>query len=264
MCCAPPEYRFRARVLAGVTAALVVVAMPACALDRPPADEIVQRADEHRGVPGPHEFLARIVPAKDDPVAADAHGGMNAMLVRVRANGFAQQLVFVLAPTRGDVMLATPDVVWLRPRRLHRLTRIPPDLRMLGAASISDVTSVDMAGSYVASVRPALEDRSDVWTLELTAGRTGVRYPRARYQVRRDDCRPLRIEFMAASGKVLKTIAFAGFEAILGRVIPTSLIVQDLIHRDRSIVSLSEFHVLPPPEPGMFTPEYVLGLPDET
>ena len=228
-----------------------------------PAEEIVRRADRQRGLDGAHAFLARIVPEREgDGTASDSVGATRGMLVEVRSNGFEQQLVFVIEPNRGDVMLATPEVVWLRPRRLHRLTRVPPDLRMFNGASVSDVTSIDVLGSYTATLDPTASIEPDELRLALVATKERMRYPRASYVVRRSDFRPLRIDFMTANGKVLKTLVYESFAAVLGRTVPTRLLVRDHVRNDGTVVVLSEFRHLSEVDPSMFLPDYLLSLPD--
>lgn len=230
------------------------------------ANEIMHRADDQRGVSGPCRFQAAIYPyaepstpsADEDRVPADA------TIVEVRSNGFTQQLVFVLNPSKGDVLLATPDAVWLRPRRLHRLTRIPADLRMFSGASVSDVTSIDLIGNYAPTLRPPDESGSLDYVMDLQSEREGIRYPRASYRIRRDDFQPHRIELMSASGKALKSITYAKFELVLGRRVPTKLIVEDYVYKDVSIIVMSDFQSLPDIDPRMFVPDYLLALPDLT
>ena len=229
--------------------------------EEPSASEIVRRADQQRGVIRPHRFVARIALVDEQtPSTDDPH--QTATVVEVRANGLASQLVLVAAPTPGDAMLVTPDVVWLRPRRLHRLTRIPADLRMFDGASVSDVTAVDLVGSYRAIVRDDAGTDADEYVLELTAAHDGIRYPRVRYAVGRSDFRPRRIDFMAASGRRLKTILYTGFDVVLGQTAVTRLVVQDHVYRDSSIVEMSDFELLTDVDPGMFVPDYLLTLPD--
>jgi hypothetical protein len=259
------------RIHRGSGVILLVLALASCGtftharateIAIPPPAEIVRRADQQRGLGAAHAFIARIqressagtLGGRDDVMAAPT------MLVEVWSNGFQQQLVFVLEPHRGDVMLATPDVVWIRPRRLHRLTRVPPDLRMFNGASVADVTSVDVVGTYAASLAPA-DDASDAYELDLVARREHVRYPRARYKVRCADFRPLEIEFMTVSGKVLKSVRYERFTMVLGRTMPTELIVSDLVYHDVTVVMLSDFRPLLDVNATMFTPDYLLSIP---
>ena len=256
------EYLRTVRVMALVVMAAAV--RDGFAADRS-ADEILRGAEQHRGLLKAHMFRARIVPEADDDRGSGAVDSRPpATLVEVRSNGFAQQLVVVLEPNRGDVMLSTPDVVWLRPRRLHRLTRIPPDLRMFNGASVADVTSIDLVGTYAATLNEEIDGPPGQYRMDLAATREGARYPRAVYLVRREDLTPIQIDFMAASGKVLKTLMYGEFRPVLGRIIPTQLIVRDHVYRDSSIVRMSDFQVLSPLDPAMFEPDYLLTIPDPT
>jgi hypothetical protein len=226
------------------------------------AIEVMRRADRYRGVAGPHRFLARIVSGGRGDGDRPALARPTASVVEVRSNGFARQLVFVREPTPGDVMLVTPDVVWLRPRRLHRLTRLPPDLRMLNGASVCDVTSVDLIGAYDASMRPDAGE-PDAYVLDLVASREGVRYPRARYAVARADDKPLRIDFMTASGRTMKTVVYAAFESVLDATVVTRLIVEDHVFGDTAVVEMTDFAPLSAVDPEMFSPDYLLTLPSD-
>ena len=266
---------------------LTLAAAPRAGAAPPTADEILMAAERQRGLPRPHTFEATIAPesslgaAADDDGRApddgvDPHPGLTAASaavatheapavtrVEVRSNGFAQQLVIVLEPSRGDAMLSTPDVVWVRPRRLHRLTRIPPELRMFSAASVGDVTAIDLIGTYTATLAEPADATRAPYRLNLTA-RRDVRYPRASYTIARDDFRPLQIDFMTASGKALKTVMYGAFARVFDRVIPTEVVVRDRVYHDASIVRLSDFRPLSPVDPVMFTPDYLLTLGDDT
>ena len=262
MSCARRSARGAIAVIAAALIVMATVRPVSAVVDQPAARAVVQRADRQRGLATACSFRARISSRASDVASETSEaGGQAAMLVEVWSNGFAQQLVLVLEPTRGDAMLVTPDIVWLRPRRLHRLTRIPPDLRLFNGASVSDVTSVDVLGSYDATLRSGTDEGD--YLVDLVANTQGVRYPRASYRIRREDFRPLSIDFMAASGKTLKSIQYENFETILGRTIPTKLIVEDHVYRDTTTVVLSDFQTLHA-DPTMFAPDYLLSLNDGT
>jgi hypothetical protein len=253
MPCVPPSF-------AGVIAVGVLVVALVCPAHSGSleAREIVRRADRQRGIDSPYRFRARIG-------SRAAEGGNDeegaSTVVEVRANGFAQQIVFVLQPIAGDVMLVTPDILWLRPRRLHRLTRIPPDLRLFGGASVSDVTSVDVLGSYGATLRPIADETGD-YVVDLEAAARGTRYPRALYRIRREDFQPLELDFLAASGRPLKSVRYEDFAPVLGRTIPTRLVVEDYVYRDTTTIVLSDFRPVARSEAAAYGPEYLLALPE--
>ena len=268
MSCAQRSARRRGTIVLIALALIARAAVrPGLAMaDQQTAHDIVQRADRLRGLATAYRFRARITSRGSERAseASESAEQAPAMLVEVWANGYAQQLVLVLEPTRGDAMLVTPDVVWLRPRRLHRLTRIPPDLRLFNGASVSDVTSVDVLGSYDATLRPGTDEDESEYVVDLMANTPGMRYPRASYRIRREDFHPVSIEFMAASGKPLKSIRYENFEIILGQTLPTKLIVEDHVYQDSATVVLSDFQTLPRVDPAMFAPDYLLSLTDGT
>jgi hypothetical protein len=230
------------------------------------ARAIVRAADGYRGLARPYGFAAQItkrsVADGGAAVINPAGDAAATTAVEIRSDGFTRQLIFVMRPSRGDVLLRIGDVIWLRPRRLHRLTRIPPDLRMFNGAAISDVTSVDLQTSYEPTMRDGSCVGTEAYVLDLTAIADGVRYPRATYRVNCDTLRPERIEFMARSGKALKTTVYEEFASVLGTTVATRLSVEDHIFRDLTIVDMSEFRLLNVSELDAFSPERVLALPD--
>lgn len=224
---------------------------------------IVRQADAHRGLGAPYKFLADIksAPAAPSDRRRPSRPRQSATVVEVHSADRTRQLIFVQAPTRGDVMLKAEDTVWLRPRRLHRLTRIPPDLRMFGGVSIADVVAVDLAGSYRARLRVPECNGEGQHVLDLEANDTRPRYARATYSV---DCAtrlPARLDFLAASGQVLKRIIYRKFASILGRHIATTLVVEDRVFGDVSTIAMSGFEWLGEIDDSMFTPEYLLAVP---
>ena len=138
---------------------------------------------------------------------------------------------------------------------------------MFSAASVGDVTAIDLIGTYTATLAEpadaAIEATRAPYRLNLTA-RRDVRYPRASYTIAHDDFRPLQIDFMTASGKALKTVMYGAFARVFDRVIPTEVVVRDRVYHDASIVRLSDFRPLSPVDPVMFTPDYLLTLGDDT
>jgi hypothetical protein len=239
--------------------------------DAADAAAIVRAADAYRGLARPYRFLARIgkrgVERAGEPRDQAAAGTASPaaagdVLAEVRSDGFTRQLVFVLAPTRGDVILRSGDVTWLRPRRLHRLTRLPADLRMFNGAAISDVTSVDVLRGYDAVLRAPTCSDDGRYVLELDAGARQTRYPRALYEVECATLRPYRIQFMSRSGAVLKTVTYTRFAPVLGATIATRLAIEDRIFRDVTMVDMSAFEALAARDSEAFTPSGVLALPD--
>ena len=232
-------------------------------LGAPSPREILRLADQFRGFGRPYRFVAAVVsrPLADGRDSKyRARGGTT--VVEVRSDGFAKQLVLVREPKRGDALLKVGDQVWLRPRQLHRLTRIPPELRVFGGAALSDVVAVDLASTYEPTVREGSCDTTADFVLELATTAPHVRYPRAEYRL---DCRtyePRQIDFMTEGRRVLKTVRYDKFEQVLGARVGTEVTVEDHIFGDASSVRMSEFAFLDATEPD-YTPGYLLSIETE-
>ena len=276
----------RAVLAAGLVLGLaVIVGYPDTADAGLAPEAIVRQADRSRGLGTPYRFRARIYTDRAaDERRSDTDGATgerrsgsdraagerrsasrarDATVVEIRSDGFAKQLILVLQPNRGDVLLKVDDTIWLRPRRLHRLTRIPPDLRMFNGAATADVTAVDLLKTYAVAVHGDTCSSGGEYVLDLVAAHDGVRYPRATYWVGCDAV-PRRIDFMASSGKVLKSIEYGDFADVLGARIATRLVIEDHIFRDVSIVAMSEFARLDPDDVAPFSPDYLLAMPEPT
>jgi hypothetical protein len=242
----------------GVTQGRPVSGAPA-ALD---AEALIRAAETYRGFSRPYTFVASV--RRRVPTGGAGSGpetpSSAATVVEVRSDGFEKQLIFVRAPRRGDVLLKIGDTMWLRPRRLHRLTRLSPELRMFSGAAISDVTAVDMQRSYRPEATAPDCRGGSAYVLELTAAAPRTRYPRARYRIGCDDHTPQRIDFLAGSGKLLKTVLYRKFGVVLGRRIATDLDVQDHVLREASVVEMSDFAFLPERTLDAYTPGYLLSL----
>jgi len=225
--------------------------------------EVMLAADQFRGFSRPYRFVAEVMrrPAPNRRATGGSRGE-GATVVEVRSDGFARQLVLVREPRRGDALLKVGDDVWLRPRQLHRLTRIPPELRVFGGAAISDVAAVDLSNIYEATTRKGSCEGGADYVLELATTTPKVRYPRARYRV---DCRtyePRQIDFMTEAGHVLKTVRYDKLEEVLGSRISTEITIHDHIFHDTSSVRMSAFAFLEENEPD-YTPGYLLSLVPE-
>jgi hypothetical protein len=181
-------------------------------------------------------------------------------MIEVRTDGRAGQLITVLEPTRGDRILRRDGEMWLRPRNLHRLTRLPPELRLFGGAAISDVAAVDLLHDYEGRARPESCQGSADYVLDLVPRGRGGRYAKGVLVVECGRWAPRRLELMTRSGKTLKVIAYADVMPVLDGEIATRLEIEDAVTRDASTVRLFDFAYLTPGETRSLTPEYLLSM----
>ena len=70
--------------------------------------------------------------------------------------------------------------------------------------------------------------------LDLKAKTKDVTYAAVKYWVSKDGRRPVKAEFYAGTGTLLKTGTFANFKEVAGHVLVTRLTLVDAIRKDRT------------------------------
>ena len=76
--------------------------------------------------------------------------------------------------------------------------------------------------------------------LDLAAVDRTVTYARVKYWVGEQDARPLKAEFYALSGRLLKTARYEEFRELAGQVRPTRLVMEDALKKGEVSVLIAE------------------------
>ena len=219
------------REVAPLVAALVLaVAGPALADE---ASDIVRDADRFRR---PAEsFVWQITITSQEARKAPSTDGFE---VFVKDRG--RSLVKFVAPPRnvGRSLLALGRDLWIYLPDAGKPVRIPFSQRLVGQVANGDVARADYSGDYEA--RLLGEETADgvpCHVLDLKARTKDVTSAGVKYWVAKDGRRPVKAEFYAATGTLLKTGTFEGFkEVVPGHVLATRLTLVDGIRKDRTSV----------------------------
>jgi hypothetical protein len=133
--------------------------------------------------------------------------------------------------------------------------------RLTGQVANGDLARANFAGDYTPVLTGTEKlDGINAQVLDLTAVDRGVTYAKVRYWVSEKDGRPLKAEFFALSGRLLKTCRYEEFRELAGRVRPTRLIMEDALRKGEiSILSYSNMVLQDLPE-RLFTREYLRRL----
>ena len=210
------------------------------------ADDIVRDADRFRR---PAEsFVWKITITSQEAKKAPS---VDAFEVFVKGNG--RSLVKFVAPPRnvGRSLLALGRDLWIYLPDAGKPVRIPFSQRLVGQVSNGDVARADYAGDYEASLAGE-ESVAGVacHVVELKAKTKDVTYAAVKYWVSKDGRRPVKAEFYAATGTLLKTGTFEAFkEVVAGRSLATRLTLVDGIRKDKvSVMDYGEVIVRDVPE----------------
>lgn len=156
-----------------------------------------------------------------------------------RRVGQYDSLVRIVQPSRdrGKMMLKTAEgnEVWFYDPASKSGMRISLQQRLLGQAANGDVVSVNLAGAYQGSVvgtetiRDGDRQQRECLRLQLSSDSRSVTYPSLRYWVDRVSKRPVKAEFHADSGRLLKTAYYRRYRKTLGEERPTEVVILDAI-----------------------------------
>lgn len=226
--------------------AVVLIAALARPVVADEAGDIVRDADRFRRPAD--SFMWKITITSQEAKKAPT---TDAFEVFVKGNG--RSLVKFVAPPRnvGRSLLGLGRDLWIYLPDAGKPVRIPFSQRLVGQVSNGDVARADYAGDYDATL--AGEEAVDgvaCHVIDLKARTKDVTYAAVKYWVSKDGRRPVKAEFYAGTGTLLKTGTFGAFQDVLpGRPLATRLTLVDGIRKDkRSVMEYGEIVVRDVPD----------------
>lgn len=159
--------------------------------------------------------------------------------IRVYGRGNDRSVVEFLAPAtdKGRYLLMLRDAMWIYLPSASRPIRISPLQRLMGQASNGDVARTSFTVDYVA--RTAAADTIDgrrSWSLELEAKDPALSYNRVRLWTDAATHEPIRADFYAVSGKLLKRAHYRKFAVMAGRRMVSEIEIEDMLRTGRRTV----------------------------
>ncbi|MCX7655976.1 MAG: outer membrane lipoprotein-sorting protein [Treponemataceae bacterium] len=163
------------------------------------------------------------------------------MQVYLKSNDLSVVLGVYLAPEKaaGRKIFVEGSSFWLLDKRMKDPIRISSRQMLVGQASAGDITRLTFSGNY--GITQGIQEGSTV-LLEL-APKTGqdVQYPRVRLTLNKDDARPIKAEFFAETGILMKTMYYEGYQRIEGKTVLTQFRIVNELNKTESRVELSNF-----------------------
>jgi hypothetical protein len=207
---------------------LLLFALRAIAADLSP-DEIVRRADEARGPQGTYSFRAKVEDLNDGKVSAET-------TYKVYSKDLDLVLIETVAPARlkGRKLLMRGNDLWSYMPTIKRPIRVGFQQRLTGEVSNGDIARTNFAKDYDAKLEgtETVKGRS-CYKLGLTAKHKEVTYRSLTYWVEKGTCNPVKADFYALSGKLLKSGEYSHPETVLGKTRLTDMLITDALHPSR-------------------------------
>lgn len=184
--------------------------------------EILERVDAIRAPGSTFIFNLKVTVNKDDEESVAE------FLVRVK-DAKKSLVIFKSPPSnKGRVLLMVEDNMWIYIPGTRNPMRISPQQQIMGRVSNADAARVVYSLDY--SVGSIIEDNlegNNVLKMTLHGKTKGAAYKNISLWVEKDTFKPIKAEFFAISGILLKTAYYKGYKEILGRERPTILEIHD-------------------------------------
>jgi outer membrane lipoprotein-sorting protein len=226
-----------------------------CTAD-PSAEEILEKADEVRNPQLDFKVFVNITsikPGRDPRIAK----------YEVFIKGRNKTLIKTLYPNvdRGTSTLMIDYDLWVFLRTISKPLRISLQQRLIGEVATGDITRANFSGDYNPKIL-RIEDinEKEYYVLELSAKDERVTYHRVVLWVQKNNFHPVKAEFYAVSGRILKTCSYEDYRLVLDRLRPTRLVLDDpLVEGQKSILEYQNMTVTDLPNK-YFTKSYLKKL----
>lgn len=217
------------------------------------ANAIVAKSDSIRVPKGSYEFEA-LVTSFDGEEKKSENG------YKAYVKDLDHSLVAYVspAPERGKSLLMLGDDLWIYLPNVKKPVRIPLQQRLVGDVSNGDVTRINFANDYNATLAgEANMNGVDAYVLDLAAKSDSKTYNKIKYWVAKADYKPVKAEYFTVSGQSLKTCVFSDFRNEAGAVRPMLLTFQDSVIPTKKSTLVLKNMVTKSFGDNMFTKDYM-------
>ena len=172
-------------------------------------DQILRKSEAYRGFEEPFSLTVRI-----DNFKGTEKKETTTFNVMVKSNTTSLAEQTYPPAARGRKLLMIENDMWLHTPDIKKAIRISLEQKLTGETSNGDIAKTNFYGDYEAKV---LETGADQIKMQLDAKAPGTTYKQIIYYIRAKTFVPLKAEFLAASGKLLKTAVYGGIKKMSGR-----------------------------------------------
>jgi len=188
------------------------------------SQEILERVDKIRAPDKTFTFdVKATVYGADDKLEA---------ILSVRVKDAKKSLVVFKSPhsNKGRTILMVEDNMWIYIPGTSNPLRISPQQQMISRISNADLARVVYNIDYgVEAMEDVDTDGTPSIKMTLTAKTKGAAYKGLILWIERNSFKPIKTEFYAVSGKLLKTAYYKKYREILNKERPTLLEIHDAI-----------------------------------
>lgn len=210
-----------------------------------PPDEIVRKVDAVRNPQADYTVSVQVT-------SYSAKGSIKQASYEVLVKGSDKTLIKTILPEveRGRVLLMRGNDLWAYFPDVSKPLRLSMQERLIGDVANGDIARVNFSGDYNAKLLQVEKIAGkQYYVLELSAKTPEVTYSKAILWAQMDSFWPLKAEFYALSGRLLKTCSYEAYKMLAGSLRPTELVMQDpIVKGKKSIIKYENIQVAEIPE----------------
>lgn len=215
--------RTLSRTSAIAVAAVLALASPARAgepADGPSADELIRKYDAAMSPVVFDSLMSMVVHRQDGTTRTYKFRALKHHDDKVRT------WFFEPAASRGQEMLKVGDNLWVYMPNLKRALRIAArDSFQGGDFANGDIMRVNYVADYKAARVPSADPQ--VFALDLKAKTAEATYDRIKLWMSKNKQLPVKAEYYAASGKLLRTATFEDVKSFRGLERPSRIVMHN-------------------------------------
>jgi len=191
--------------------ASVLIAQEAPVVD---AQEIIIKADRYRGADKWGADLKVIDLQREEKgvkILAESEFKLATKVYREGDSVTFKSFVQFLSPKQdqGKKMLMDGQIYWMSFPDTQNLVRITPAQRLTGQATAADIASTNFSADYAGTVEGIeIVRNKECYKLKLLAKHENTAYGSLSYWVDKNSYEPVKVDYFAISGKMLKTAYF--------------------------------------------------------
>ncbi len=189
------------------------------------AEEILKKADEVRNPQLDYKVEVIVTNIKPDKENVK-------MKYEVLVKGRDKTIIKTVEPVadRGTSLLMINYDLWVFLPTISQPLRISLQQRLIGEVANGDIARANFSGDYSPKILKTENiNGKEHYVLELIAKDERVTYHRVTLWVQKDNFHPLKAEFYAVSGRILKTCKYENYKKLAGKLRPTRLVLVDAL-----------------------------------
>lgn len=208
------------------------------------AEEILKRADEVRNPQLDYTVEVIVTNIKPDK--------KNVVKYEVLVKGRDKTIIKTVEPAadRGTSLLMVNYDLWVFLPTISQPLRISLQQRLIGEVANGDIARANFSGDYGPKILKIENiNGKEHYVLELIAKDERVTYHKVMLWVQKDNFHPLKAEFYAVSGRILKTCEYENYKKLAGKLRPTRLVLIDALKpTHQSLIEYDDMKITGLPE----------------